>query len=69
MSLAATLILTLLPSTLRDGLLELERDPGRRSALGRAALERAGQFSWRRSALRLLELFERTLSERESSTR
>ena len=56
-------------AALRDGLLELERDPVRRDALGRAAQARAQQFSWRRSAERLLELFESTLSGPESSPR
>jgi glycosyltransferase involved in cell wall biosynthesis len=56
-------------AALRDGLLALARDAERRETLGRAARERAQRFSWRRSAERLLELFARTLRERESSAR
>jgi glycosyltransferase involved in cell wall biosynthesis len=45
------------PEPWRDALLELQRDPQRRAALGRAGLERARAFSWRRTAEGLVALY------------
>lgn len=45
------------PESWRDSLLELHRDPQRRAILGRAGLERARAFSWRRTAEGLVELY------------
>jgi len=51
-------------AALRDALLALERDPQRRATLAAAARQRASEFTWERSAERLLALFEETISER-----
>jgi glycosyltransferase involved in cell wall biosynthesis len=45
------------PEPWRDALLELHRAPQRRAALGRAGLERARAFSWRRTAEGVLALY------------
>jgi len=45
------------PEAWRDALLELQREPRRRAALGQAGRERAAAFSWRRTAEGLLELY------------
>jgi glycosyltransferase involved in cell wall biosynthesis len=52
------------PEAWRDVLLELHRDPQRRVALGRAGLERARAFSWRRTAEELVGMYREASGSR-----
>ena len=56
------------PQPWRDALLELQRDPQRRAALGRAGTERARSFSWRRTAEGVLALYREASHRRLGST-
>lgn len=54
--------------SIAKALVTLLADPARRAALGRAAVARAGLFTWRRSALSHVEAYEYALAHRRGAS-